>query len=108
MIHLRLSSAPFLPFEIRRAFMQAPECSSDEQSLWREVLARVILDALGYTGQGTEREHAQVIKEARDWFVNSQDMVTVFDLAGVEHSRVRMTVLGATPVPRGTRIKGGE
>lgn len=53
--------------------------------MWREVAARAVLDALGYTGLNETQPHNRAIVEARHWFQNNRDDVeAVFDLAGID------------------------
>lgn len=84
MISARITLFSFVPFPIRRAFAQAGEPTCSEETLWRETIARAVLDALGYTGVQSEAdEHLNVIVDARDWFARGENVEDVFDLAGI-------------------------
>jgi hypothetical protein len=84
MISARLTLFSFVPFPIRRAFAQAGDPSSPEENLWREVIARAVMDALGYTGVQSEAdEHLNVVEDARDWLLRGINTAEVFDLAGM-------------------------
>jgi hypothetical protein len=85
------------------------ECSSPEQELWRDFIARMALDALGVTGISKRKpEHKQAISEARDWFWHSyDDMQLAFEFAGLDFDHVvtivreTLNVRNAVPHSRG-------
>ena len=85
----RLSNIDKIPVQIRRAFRNAPEPKEWEETLWREVAARMVLDALGYTGLGSEPDdNDAAIRDAKRWFrgiPNREDPIIVFDYANMEH-----------------------
>lgn len=73
------------PFLVRQAFAKADFCACPEQELWREVLARHVLDAIGSTGLQKPEEHNVALSTARVWFRACQDSVQdVIDLSGIE------------------------
>ena len=81
----RLSNIDAIPHEIRRAFRNSFEPREWEETLWREVAARMTLDALGYTGlTGEPEKHDAAVREARRWFKGIPELdspVIVFDYA---------------------------
>ena len=65
----RLSNIDSIPHSVTRAFRNASEPKTSQEVLWREVAARMTLDALGYTGLTGERDkHDNAVREARRWF----------------------------------------
>ncbi len=95
----RLSNIDKIRIKIRRAFRNASEPKEWEETLWREVAARMVLDALGYTGLGSEPDESDAaIRDARRWFrgiPTREDPVIVFDYANMENyfAGIRDTVL---------------
>lgn len=95
----RLSNIDKIPITIRKAFRNAPEPREWEETVWREVAARMVLDALGYTGLGSEpEENDAAIRDAKRWFrgiPNPEDPIMVFDYANMEHylANIREIVL---------------
>lgn len=83
----RLSNIDCIPIEISKAFRNADEAVVSEVILWREVAARMVLDALGYTGlTGEPEKHDATVKEARRWFrgiPDTQSPMTIFDYANM-------------------------
>lgn len=83
-----------VPFPARQAFGTANKPEDADENLWREVAARVALDACGYTNfskadKGEYREHLKAMGEAHQWFLyDLDDVEEVFGLAGVEHEPV--------------------
>jgi hypothetical protein len=75
-----------IPFNIRKAFYNSPEPVTPYDYLWREVAARLILDAIGLTGHHNKPYmHNEAVRSARNWFnLNDVDVNEVFDLAGLE------------------------
>lgn len=69
-------------------------CESPEQELWRDVIARICLDALGITGIPRRKpEHQQVIDTARDWFQYSyDDMQLAFEFAALDFDHIVSTI----------------
>lgn len=88
-----------VPFKARQAFGTASRPESREELLWREVAARITLDACGYTNfskadKGEYREHLKAMGEAHQWFrYDHDDVVAVFDLAGVRYEPVIEAIL---------------
>jgi hypothetical protein len=82
-----LSESDIIPREIKKAFVTAPTAISPEETLWRNVAARMCLDAYGTTLVKTDFEHGQVIRQARRWF-RSQHAEDVFSMAGIDFARV--------------------
>jgi hypothetical protein len=94
----RLTFTPDIPEPIQRAFLLADEPSSAEENLWREVVARAVLDALGQTGLTNEPEqHIRAIREARRWFRDEPFAEDVFLMGGIGYAPVRRAVLGVRP-----------
>lgn len=93
----RIPSNPNLPFEVRQVFATAKEPEGLERNtivLWREVVARLIMDALGYTGQTEPDKHNIILLEAQKWFRYSrEDMQEVFDLAELPLEITRDSVI---------------
>jgi hypothetical protein len=89
-----------VPFEARRAFGVSGYDKEPMRMLWRDVAARMTLDACGYTNfskadAGEYREHLKAIGEAHNWFrFDSDDVEEVFDLAGIDHRPVVTAILG--------------
>lgn len=83
-----------VPFKAREAFGTAPRPRTSEETLWREVAARMTLDACGYTNfskadKGEYREHLKTMAEAHLWFrYDTADVALTFDLANVPHEPV--------------------
>jgi len=85
-----------LPEAIKRAFTRTVgRAKSCEQMMWREVAARMVLDAYGLTPEtvrvydGMDRfryaRYRTAVLSARAWFRDSgEDVEQVFDMAGVE------------------------
>lgn len=88
-----------VPESARRAFGIAARPNSAEESLWRDVAARMVLDACGYTNfskadKGDYREHLKVMGEAHNWFRNdASEVEEVFDMANVDHEPVMRAIL---------------
>lgn len=82
-----LTETGIIPREIKKAFITAPPAVSPEEMLWRNVAARMCLDAYGTTLVKTDFEHGQVIRQARRWF-RSQYADDVFSMAGIDFARV--------------------
>ena len=84
-------------------------CTSPEQELWRDVIARLALDALGITGVSRKKpEHKQAIEDARRWFWYCyDDMQLAFEFAGLDFEyivtiiRENLNAKSAIPDTRG-------
>lgn len=94
-----LVECKIIPFEVRKAFGVSGIDKTPERLLWRDVAARLTLDAYGITGMSRKdkseyRELLLAIGEAQAWFRNDYDEVKlVFALANVEMESVRSAVL---------------
>lgn len=102
-----------IPFEVRKAFGVSGIDKTPERLLWRDVAARLTLDAYGITGMSRKdkseyRELLLAIGEAQSWFRNDFDEVKlVFALANVEMEPVRsavMSFLNQKDIPGGRKI----
>lgn len=82
-----------IPYKVRFAFRRAPVPQSNEDRLWREVLARAVLDALGYTGMSEIWKHNKAMYESQKWFCEKDEVEFVCDLAAVDFKPVRETIL---------------
>jgi len=96
----RQEFTPRWPTLLALPFRLAPPAVMDEVDLWRDVAARLILDALGSTGfpemekkngvRVINEEHVRTVEEAVDWFLYEiEDVETVFGLAGVDYKPIR-------------------
>lgn len=93
-----------VPMEIKHAFRRTVGfMQSSEQMLWREVAARMTLDALGITPEaitvfeGMEKANykrfERTVLDARAWFERKQrDSELVFELSGVDSRPVRRVI----------------
>lgn len=85
MLVARLQTADYIPFEIKRAFIQAPEPTCPEQHMWQEFIARMSLDALGETGESERDKHENALLEAWRWWRHfSEDVTEALDLSGID------------------------
>lgn len=92
----RIADNPEIPFEIRKVFVNAGKPDgwmAPWTILWRECVARAILDALGYTGQTEKDRHFAIQREAQRWFLYSGDLVEVFELADLPLKITRESVI---------------
>lgn len=93
--------AESIPEAVKRAFWLADPPLCNEQILWREVAARLILDAVGMTPSweaNDDMAHRRVVFEARQWLRDeSEDVREVFDLAGVSHDGIAFILLSHRP-----------
>jgi hypothetical protein len=79
-------------------FFKAEKAMAPEQILWREVAARAVLDALGFTpplrNNKSPYERGATITEAQRWFRHDGEyMRSIFEMAGIPHEPVRAAVL---------------
>ena len=100
-----------LPEDIKRPFLRAVgRAKSTEQMLWREVAARMVLDAFGLTPEtttiydGMDRfryaRYRRAVLAARAWFRDSgEDVEQVFDMAGVELAPILGEISRLPPLP---------
>ncbi len=74
-----------VPTSVKGVISQLPESSSPQQDMWREVLARAILDALGYPSLVPAGQEEATIKSAVSYFSTShQDLKSVMEYAGLD------------------------
>lgn len=82
---------------VARFFFRAERATCPEQSLWREVAARAVLDAIGITpplrNNKSELERGAVIQEAQAWLLRDETALFVFSIAGVPYDSVRRALL---------------
>ena len=91
-----------LPYEIRKVFATAGDPAEEHRSqalLWRECVARAVMDALGYTGQSEPDKHNSILMEAQAWF-KGDDIVQVFDYADLPLETTRECVIRNFPPPK--------
>jgi hypothetical protein len=93
-----------VPEGVKHTFRRTVGCmKSSEQMLWREVAARMTLDALGITPEvitifeGMEKANykrfEKTVLDARAWFERKQrDSELVFELAGVDSRPIRRVI----------------
>ena len=93
-----------LPYGVRKAFANAPEPSELTRpwvTLWRECVARAVMDALGFTGQTEADKHNAIMLDAQKWFKYAvDDMQEVFDLADLPLEITRESVMENFPLTR--------
>lgn len=107
MLARRIGLLNFVPLKVRAIFVQAPDPVCERQHLWQECVARVVLDALGVTGESEPKEHNAVIESARMWFKKSPDFSEVFALSGIEPGNIRESILETIPLTRASsKTKG--
>lgn len=109
----RISISTKLPFEVRRAFANAPEPDGEERNqvmLWRECAARAIMDALGFTGHTEIDKHNAVLEEAQRWFKYShEDVRLTFEYAQISLESCRESIIQNFPLTRkAVRITRGS
>ena len=98
----RLSVIVRVPPLVKKAFNSADEPVSNEERLWRERAARMVLDALGNTNLTVKpRRHNDAVRYARRWFrglIVDDDAPATFDAANIIGFRdIRDAVLGVIP-----------
>lgn len=100
----RISISTKLPFEVRRAFATAPDPEEEERNhviLWRECVARAIMDALGFTGHTETDKHNAVMEEAQRWFkYHPKDVSLTFQYAKISLESCRDAILQNFPLTR--------
>lgn len=103
MIQTKIGGLGFVPIEVRRAFAQTTDPKPGEETLWREVIARMVLDALGITGmQSSLYEHNTLVRDARIWWSprGDTDRKLSFDLASIENMElISESMNRTTPIP---------
>ena len=105
----RLSSVVTVPPYVKKIFNNAPAPVSSVERLWRERVARMTLDALGYTHLKTKPlRHNETVRYARRWyrglFEDLEDPKLVdnpsatFDAAGlIDFEQIRDAILAVEP-----------
>jgi len=112
-----------LPEDVKTPFLRSVgRAKSTEQMLWREVAARMVLDAFGITPETTTvydgmeyyryKRYEKTVNNARAWFRNSgADVEQVFEMAVVDLG----PILGAlnelrplTPPPSCSNVSTGR
>ncbi len=99
----RLASHPDMPFGVRKCFATAGEPTGWTRNwtlLWREVVARAVMDALGFTGHVAEPDkHLNAMIDAQRWFRYSrEDISQVFELADLPLEICRESVISNLPL----------
>lgn len=100
---------PTIPAVVRSAFSRTVGyAQSSEHMMWREVAARLTLDAFGIVPglMGNPESMTQdaftrcnrVVRAARRWFNTDPDSELVFDMAGVEIEPVARLVRTLPPL----------
>jgi hypothetical protein len=77
-------------------FWKADEPKTREENLWREVAARLTLDALGFTSVGnkSKQERVKAMSEAQALFRYSpEDAMLVFMAGGIQFAPVQDAVM---------------
>lgn len=101
MLHRRIPAMEKIPFGVRRAFLDSVDAHSAETIMYREACARVVLDALGYTGLNKAKDHNAAVSDARNWFKHDEvedcESVNLFDFAGMSDYPTIREVILATP-----------
>lgn len=106
----RLCKVSVVSDSIKRTFLCADECQSAEDTLWRAVAARAVLDAVGFPGISDPEKWNKAVREARLWFRYSDDdrtLQSVFAMAGINLKLVRTDVL-KVPVRYYDKTRGPE
>jgi hypothetical protein len=99
----RIASDANIPFEVRKVFANAGEPEGFSRNwvlMWRETVARAVMDALGFTGQAEPDKHNVIMVEAQRWFRYSADKQEVFDLADLPLEITRDAVIQNFPLTR--------
>jgi hypothetical protein len=102
----RISAHPDLPFEVRKVFANAGDPEGWSRAwvlMWRECVARAVMDALGFTGQTEVDKHNAILLEAQRWFKYSPDLQEVFDLADLPLKTTRDAVIANFPLTKNAR-----
>lgn len=95
----KLLTVRAVPESVRRAFFKAGVSNSPEQRLIRDVLARAVLDAVGYTSLPDPTAHAKVVADAVEWFVSASNVEKLVELADVDLLNIRADVLSVARGP---------
>ena len=106
----RLVSIPTVPHIVGSIFKDLKAPVSNEEWLWRERAARMVLDALGHTNLTVKpKRHNEAVRYARRWFRGHfedapDDRVVdnpeaTFDFAGIDgFHKIRDAVLPIEPL----------
>lgn len=98
MLHKRIVKMQRLPKEVREAFYNADGDDEAENGMFRDIIARAVLDAVGTTGLEDRSERSQAVMDARVWFKGENPYrEAIFSLAGVEPQAVINYVRGLPP-----------
>lgn len=84
MLARRITTAKRVPEKIQTYFKNLSQPESADETMFREVVARAILDAVGLTGISEANEHNAVVRDARGWFKTSEDVSYIFNLSGID------------------------
>ena len=69
--------------------------------MWRECVARAVMDALGFTGQTEVDKHNAIMLEAQRWFkYEHESMREVFELADISLEICRESVMENFPLTK--------
>lgn len=88
-----------LPEAVRRAFSDLPETEHREVILFRDAVARRVLDAMGHVGPTRPAQAPGVIREARRWLRMGPDRDALLSLADLEPGPWIASALKAGPSP---------
>lgn len=85
-----------VPRPIRDAFTRSPPSQIGEEDLWRSIVARAVLDAIGQVsplGMEERPDSTQLcVREARNWF-GHQNYQRACDLGNLDARLIRALVL---------------
>lgn len=98
----RLPIIEAVPPGVKRLFNGAEEPRSNEERLWRERAARMILDSLGNTNLTVKpRRHNEAVRYARRWFrglIVDDDAESTFDAGGINgFHEIKRSILAVEP-----------
>lgn len=98
----RLPVIEAVPPNVKRFFTEAEEPRSNEERLWRERAARMVLDSLGNTNLTVKpRRHNEAVRYARRWFrglIADDDAEATFDAGGINgFPEIRRYILDVEP-----------
>lgn len=93
----KIATSSKMPYEIRKGFANAAEpdeVNKGQVLMWREVAARLTMDALGNTGQSEPDRHLHIMNEAQKWFSQDlEDVSLVFEYAQVPLEIMRGVII---------------
>lgn len=96
LVEVDLHGNPLVPQVVKRAFKYAPAIASEEQLLWRLIVARAVLDCVGVTGFGPSqhKKHMAAVIDSQRWFRRNWDYARMcFDRANVCIDGVREAMM---------------